>query len=119
VGNIDLAPTVLAAAGLALSGVDGRDLLDPSWDRERILLEHWCNVNSCNRWASARTKAGQYVEYYDEAGRTTFREYYDLRRDPFQLRNLLHDGNRGNNPNRRALSEQLAADRACEGSSCP
>jgi arylsulfatase A-like enzyme len=119
VANIDIAPTALVAAGLDPEGTDGRDLLDPSWARERILLEHWCNVNACNRWAATRTKGHQYVEYYDADGRTTFREYYDLRRDPWQLRNLLHDRVRANNPDWGPLAEQLAADRSCAGGSCP
>jgi len=42
-------------------------------------------------------------------------EYYDLARDPWQLRNLLHDGNRENNPDVSALVAELAAARACIG----
>jgi len=119
VGNIDIAPTVLAAAGLEPFGVDGRNLLDPSWARDRILLEHWCNLSNCNRWASTRTQEYQFVEYYDADGRTKFREYYDQRRDPWQLRNLFHDGDPNSNPDRQRLAEQLSADRTCAGPSCP
>ena len=119
VSNIDIAPTALAAAGLDPTGMDGRNLLDVSWARRRILLEHWCNVRACNLWAATRTKGHQYVEYYNADGRTTFREFYDLRRDPWQLRNLLYDGDSVNDPDWRPLAEQLAADRSCAGVSCP
>ncbi|HEV3472452.1 MAG TPA: sulfatase, partial [Actinomycetota bacterium] len=38
VTNVDIAPTIYAAAGVTAT-TDGRDLLDPSWNRDRILLE--------------------------------------------------------------------------------
>ena len=47
------------------------------------------------------------------------REYYDLIADPFELDNLLGDGNAANDPPTAALSAQLAADRDCAGSGCP
>ncbi|MGH2818077.1 MAG: sulfatase family protein, partial [Actinomycetota bacterium] len=76
--NIDIAPTVLQAAAVRqhpATPMDGRSLLDPTWRRDRILLEYWCNVGLCNRWASIRTRTDQFVEYYDQ-GEVVFREYY-------------------------------------------
>jgi arylsulfatase A-like enzyme len=71
--------------------------------------------------ASASTSCGnQYVEYYADDGTTVvFREYYDLRADPWQLVNLLRDGDRSNNPDVPALHALLTTDRACAGASCP
>jgi len=48
-----------------------------------------------------------------------FREYYDRASDPWELQNLLVDGDPTNDPNVGALSAQLQADRGCSGASCP
>ena len=127
-GTVDIAPTVLEAAGVAPDPaqppLDGRSLLQ-SVARDRALLEYWNLGNGpFPTWASTRTRAFQYIEYYAEDGRTrTFREYYDLRRDPWQLTNLLRDGDPSNNPSLGAVRAQLAADRDCVGTqgsgACP
>ena len=70
-------------------------------------------------WASIQTPTDQYVEYYDEADETTFREYYDLSADPAQLENLLGDSDPKNDPEVAPMSERLAALRDCVASSCP
>jgi arylsulfatase A-like enzyme len=128
--NVDIAPTVLEAAGIpqdpAKPPLDGRSLLAPD-ARNRLLLERWRERVApwIPNWASLRTRDYQYIEYYADDGVTTiFREYYDLRRDPWQLTNLLHDGNPNNDPNVAPLRRQLAADRQCSGtgpgaSACP
>jgi arylsulfatase A-like enzyme len=119
-GLVDIAPTVLAAARVARDPtkppLDGRSLFAPG-RRVRLLLEYWRgqNEDAVPTWASLRTKRYQYIEYYRPDGRRSFREYYDLVRDPWQLRNLLHDGNPGNNPNLRSLRDRLARDRRCAG----
>jgi arylsulfatase A-like enzyme len=127
-GTVDIAPTVLEAAGVAPDPaqppLDGHSLLQ-SAARDRALLEYWNLGNGpFPTWASTRTRAFQYIEYYAEDGRTrTFREYYDLRRDPWQLTNLLRDGDPSNNPSLAGLHAQLAADRDCVGTqgarACP
>jgi hypothetical protein len=67
-----------------------------------------------------RTNEYQYIEYYESNGETiAFREYYDLTSDPEQMDNLLADGIADNDPDVKALSRQLAADRTCSGSECP
>jgi arylsulfatase A-like enzyme len=120
-GTVDIAPTVLEAAGLsadpAKPPLDGRSLLDPD-ARGHLLLEYWQERASewIPTWASIRTPMLQYIETYGEDETTVkFREYYNLARDPWQLRNLLHDGNPDNNPAVGALSKQLAEDRVCAG----
>ena len=119
VGNVDLAPTVLAAAGSPLGGLDGRDLLDSGWRRGRIHLEYWCNMAACRPWAATRTPRAQYTEYYGRRGGVRFREFYRIKRDPWQLVNLLRDGRRRNDPDVPALRRRLARDRVCAGSRGP
>jgi arylsulfatase A-like enzyme len=119
VGNVDIAPTVLAAAAVAPAPgeppLDGRSLLDPA-ARGRILLEYWKEpTRQVPTWAALRTKRFQYVEYYDRSGARTFREYYNLMRDPWELRNLFRDGNPANNPAGKPLNAVLTRDRRCAG----
>ena len=118
--NIDIAPTVLDAAGVAPDPavpMDGRSLLQPSTPRT-MLLEYWRGGGGgAPPWASIRTARYQYTEYYAPDGSVSFREYYPVG-DRFQLRNLLHDGVRADNPDVEALHERLLAARACRGGSC-
>lgn len=116
--NIDIAPTVLGAAGVRQPvnpPLDGRSLLSRE-RRRRLLLEFW-RFGSFPAWASIRTRSYQYVEYFGGRRRPVFREYYDLRRDPWQLRNLLYQGST-ERPNVRRLARTLAAMRRCRGSDC-
>ncbi|MGH2711223.1 MAG: sulfatase family protein [Actinomycetota bacterium] len=127
VANIDIAPTVYDAAGIRPDSdhpVDGRSLLDGSWSRDRMLLEYIHREDrAVPTWASLRTAAYQYVEYYDEElEEITFREYYDLIQDPYQLLNLLGDADPTNDPDAghlTTLSLQLQRDRRCEDASGP
>ncbi len=120
VGNVDLAPTIMEAAGVSPAPefpVDGRSLLNPA-ARQKILTEGW-QTGSRGLWASIRTPAYQYVEYYMNNGSTVkYREYYDLSADPWQLRNLLGDGTPKNDPFLGALHQELAAARTCVGTAC-
>jgi arylsulfatase A-like enzyme len=118
--NIDIAPTVLDAAGVTPDPavpMDGRSLLRPSTPRA-MLLEYWRGGGGgAPPWASIRTATYQYTEYYAADGSVSFREYY-VAGDRFQLRNLLHDGDPADNPDVEALHAKLLAARACQGSSC-
>jgi arylsulfatase A-like enzyme len=122
--NVDITPTILDAAGVTpqlVYPLDGHSLLS-SYARNRMLLEYWLSPDATGipTWASIRTATYQYVEWYSTDNTTvTFREYYNLVNDPDELVNLLGDGNPANDPNIAPLAAQLAADRACSGSSCP
>ena len=130
VANVDIAPTVMEVVGLQPTGapMDGRSLIGQD-ARDRILLEYFDEREAPRRrfqaptWASIRTPSYQYVEYYGNDGSTvTFREYYDLDADPYQLRNILADDDGSNDPDPATLlllSEQLARDRNCVGTTGP
>jgi arylsulfatase A-like enzyme len=124
VSTTDVAPTALAAAGVrppARPPLDGRDLLSTS--RDRVLLEYFVDPSRpIPRWSSIRTTTYQYVEYYGTEGGTSFREYYDLVGDPWQLTNVLADGDLANDPPPEHLEQMertLAADRSCRGTGGP
>lgn len=124
-GMVDVAPTVLDAAGLVPDPdypFDGRSLLEPS-ERSRLLIEHWTQPGkTVPDFASTRTLTSQYIEYYDSHGIVIDQEYYDLAADPWQLVNLLGDPDPTNDPDPgavKAMSDQLRDDRACKGRSCP
>lgn len=113
VSNVDIVPTIAAAIGFSVAS-DGRNLLDNSWDRDRILLEYFGDDNApaIPRWASTWTPEGQYIEYYGAGGDLIDREYYDLITDPWQLQNLK-------SPPDSTWRTRLAADRQCSGATCP
>jgi arylsulfatase A-like enzyme len=138
--NVDLAPTVLKAIGVpAPAPLDGEDLFDPSQSRTRWLTEGWHETDprpdtDAPDWAAITTRPPppgdtstphyHYIEYYDDLGAITFREYYDLRADPLELHNLYgSDGGPANDPpttpSAAALSTVLAGDRGCSGAGCP
>ena len=118
--TLDVAPTVLDVAGLRRPPwMEGRSLLGQH-ERDRVLLEHWGDLDtSIPDWASTLTDRYQYVEYYGPTGRVSFREFYDLRRDPWQLENVLADGSEANDPDLDHLERVLGADRTCTGAACP
>ncbi len=121
---------------------------NPALRRNRLLLEHFgatANTNA-GQFAAIRTPTFQYTERYSDpdgvegpdpptptadyvdGGQTipaqdddtaVAREYYDLTTDPYQLTNLLRDGDPRNDPPIADLSSRLAADRQCSESSCP
>ncbi|HJR44804.1 MAG TPA: sulfatase [Actinomycetota bacterium] len=123
--NIDIAPTLLSAAGVEPShSVDGTSLLESS-ERDHLLIEYFQDeapFDDVPKWAGIFTPQHEYVEYYGKKGGLVFREYYDLTRDPWQLSNLLGDSSSANDPSPdvlRELKTRLHADMNCTGTACP
>ena len=119
VGVLDVPVTIMDAAGIEPSGppMDGLSMLVEE-SRDRILLEFF-REQGVPAWVSVRTHRYQYVEYYRSDGTISFREYYDLKGDPWQLVNLLHDGDPDNNPDTTRAQARLRSDRHCSGAACP
>jgi arylsulfatase A-like enzyme len=122
VANVDVAPTIADAVGGlgVVLPMDGHTMLNAAQSRSRLLLESYGGGTGLG-WASLRTPASYYVEHYDPVDNQSirFREYYDLTADPWEMDNLLGDGNAANDPSTAGLSAQLAADRGCAGAGCP
>ncbi|WP_155372751.1 sulfatase family protein [Catellatospora vulcania] len=134
--NIDIAPTILDAAGItpdAQYPQDGHSLLG-SHRRTRVLTEffkHGTGAGGPHTWASYIGANKQYTEYYQlhtdanglptGSGAVLFREYYDLANDPHQLVNKLHNATPAQEQalGIPALAAQLAADRVSSGSTAP
>ena len=116
--HLDVAPTIYEAAGISAES-DGDSLLGADIG-DRTLSEYWpIKKDPQYSFASTTTASYQYTEWYNSQGGIAFREYYDLGADPWQLQNLLVDGQPANDPDVAALSARLSADRVCRGSSCP
>jgi arylsulfatase A-like enzyme len=120
--NVDLAPTIVAATGVVpLAPMDGKSLLD-TWSRPRLFTEYWRTADhkSIPPWDSIRTAHVHYVQYYDaDRARIIFREFYRLDSDPWELHNLLHDGDPSNNPPTRWLRRLIRHYKTCSGLTCP
>jgi arylsulfatase A-like enzyme len=119
VGNIDLAPTILALAHVRpLDVMDGRSLkpllqsapATVTWQRD-LLLETGPNPDFPAVFHAVRTTRFLYVEYS-----TGDRELYDLAKDPDELDNRIDDPAYATV--RIELAERLAVLEHCHGASC-
>lgn len=113
VSNVDLAPTLLQAAGvkpgLAQDGLPMQPLLAGERSRPPILLEIYGRKDG--DVFGVRTADFSYAEHTEG-----FAELYDLRRDPLELENVAGEAEY------TGVQKRLAADlerlRKCAGSSC-
>jgi N-acetylglucosamine-6-sulfatase len=95
VANIDIAPTILAAAGLEPPPMDGRNALPLArgeripW-RDTLLYEYFWERNFPQTPAmhALRGSRYKYIRYY---GVWDTDELYDLQNDPLETRNLIQD----------------------------
>lgn len=120
VANIDIAPTIMEVAGVEPpEPVDGTSLFGDRVRTDLFIeqLENW-RVGLPD-WRSLRTPDFQYIEYYSRDGqRVIEREYYDLKDDPWQFRNLFGDDDPSNDPYTDPLSARLEDLSTCSGPAC-
>jgi arylsulfatase A-like enzyme len=94
--NIDIAPTLLAAAGLpAPAGTQGRNLLPltrgekaPNW-RTEFFYEHLLPNDWIPQTEGVRTNEWMYCRFLNE--KPLFEELYNLKQDPREEHNLATD----------------------------
>jgi N-acetylglucosamine-6-sulfatase len=111
--NVDLAPTVLEATGVAAPAtlpcslpcqpapIEGTSLFplfarDASGWRKEILIEHYdlpslSSSHNVPPYCAVRTANGMKYIRYDPDREGRFEELYDLRTDPFELKNRIDD----------------------------
>jgi len=95
--NIDVAPTLLDAAGLPVPpGMQGRSLVPlvrsgvaPSGWRTEFFYEHLCLPDRIPPTEAVRTEQWKYFRWM--SGNPPIEELYDLRADPREERNLAAD----------------------------
>lgn len=95
-GNVDIAPTMLALAGVPIpSSMDGRSLLpvlqgSAAPIRDELLIEYYSDTEFPRLkgmgYQAIRTNRYKYIRYVELKGMD---ELYDLQTDPFELDNLL------------------------------
>jgi arylsulfatase A-like enzyme len=122
--NLDLPVTALDVAGVSPDiPMDGHSLLG-TYSRDHLLVDFYrfSGQHFLRDWAVILTHDYAYLEWFDATpseSSVRFREYYDLNADPYQLSNVLNDGNPANDPDTSALDAKLIKDLSCSGSSCP
>ena len=118
VGNIDLAPTILAATGASPGRLqDGRSLFGRMGDPQarsgrELVLENGRGLRTVSAFRGLRNDRYAYIRY----ARSGERELYDLKRDPYELANLSQS--RRYARIQELLDRRLRRLRNCRGKGC-
>ncbi|MBA4150171.1 MAG: sulfatase [Verrucomicrobia bacterium] len=94
--NIDIAPTLLQLAGAPVpKDIDGKSLLPVFKSkkadlRELAFLEYIAEPNYPRQagWQAVRSHRYKYIHYTELSGMD---EFYDLKSDPYEMKNLIND----------------------------
>ena len=104
VTNVDIAPTDPGGRRRHPDGpaLDGRSLLSTRPPRDRLFIEYMFDPangpTSPPTWSATLTPGYEYVENIRGTTRPSFREYYNLTSDPWQLTNLYSNGTTADDP---------------------
>src|SRR5262249_51831177 len=108
--NIDIAPTLLEVAGVPVQkSIQGQSLLPlfkdnkTSW-RSSFLTEYFQEKQypQTPTWQAVRTERWKYIRY---SNLKDMDELYDLRADPYEMKNLIKDT--GSQPALREMQSEL------------
>jgi len=95
--NIDIAPTLLSLAGLPVpAGMQGQNLMktleadNASW-RKDFFYEHPFQHPDIPKSEGVVSEEYKYVIYYEQ--NPVYEEFFDLKNDPHETRNLINDIN--------------------------
>lgn len=115
--HVDIAPTILAAAGMEKPpGLPGSSLFAPEARREAGLTYFESYSTAYNRgWAPLRGVLGSDFKFID----LPLPELYDLKSDPGETRNLVDSGPERVRRLRAALPAESAFDAGTRGSASP
>jgi arylsulfatase A-like enzyme len=109
--NVDLAPTILSAAGAEHAGhkIDGRPLQPLAADRSRARDRVMLLENGIHGSRAIRTRGWVYIKH------TESQELYDLRDDPYQLKSLHASKKQAVRRRKQSLARDLRDLRDCAG----
>jgi arylsulfatase A-like enzyme len=119
--NVDVAPTVLEAAGVAPgSPMDGVSLLQPG-ARNRLFTEFWGNADKGRPgWAQVRTRRVAYIEYYEaDRSHPSFASTTGSTATAGSSATSSTTGIGSNNPNLSGWKALVRRYATCAGSTCP
>ncbi|MFC4014103.1 sulfatase [Nonomuraea purpurea] len=114
--NVDLAPTILDAAGATPAITqDGRSLLpiaaDTATTPRAVVIENGPKTDGTDWYVGLRAPRWKYIEHS-----TGEQELYDLQQDPYELTSVHADPRYAGT--RQALADRLANLRTCTGTAC-
>jgi arylsulfatase A-like enzyme len=93
--NLDITPTILELAGTDIPDtMQGKSLMplikgqNPKW-RTDFYYEHLLDYKPIPKSEAVRTKRYKYIRYFEQ--QPVYEELYDLKNDPYEIKNLVHD----------------------------
>lgn len=129
ISHVDISPSLLAAAQTTLPAsapaMDGQNFIGNTNPTRAVAYTEYyydtANAPGIPTWSAIATENYHYIEYYGKSrdrSTVSFREYYDLSADPYEISNLLGDSDTANDPDVATLGATLRQYRDCSGTAC-